>query len=213
VTVTALPHGLYHGESLPLTVHCSAACEVRATIAARTRGEGGGPPLPAIGVGGRDDAGDVRLEVEPGLLNHIAPPPPGSSSQVPVVVTATAPGGTRATVVEQDIRVTRRPIPPLLRPIDVRAVRRGDDVVVTWRTRRPARRQSYFAESLRRERRQRGDRIDVVLPPTDILANGRRTRYRTRLEDVPARHRFVRVTATAQDPPGRSRAAVAPITG
>jgi hypothetical protein len=63
---------------------------------------------------------------------------------VRVVVHATAPGGRATTVRSLRVRVARRPELPVRAPRDVRVRRRGDSIVVTWRTAGPARRQTFF---------------------------------------------------------------------
>jgi hypothetical protein len=63
------------------------------------------------------------------------------------VVHATAPGDDRTTVRSVRIRVTRRPALPVERPVRVTARRRGDAIVVRWRTAAPARRQYFIVAS------------------------------------------------------------------
>ena len=125
-------------------------------------------------------------------------------------LTATAPAGRRATSAIKVVRVARRKLPPVRRLLEVRAVREGDDVVVTWRTRRPARRQGYTVEAQDRRHVPGGD---LELLTATRRADGRRTRWRARLRDVPSTQRFVRVTVTGIDPPYRDHTVVVPIAG
>jgi hypothetical protein len=206
VTLTAAPQRLFHGDPLMVRARCAAACDLRATIAPRpSRGEAdyddGGPPAAAVGTGGRRSAGPVRLRVEPWFSNHIAP---FHGRSVRVVVRASAPGGTDASRTVLRVRVRRRPVPPLQVPLDVRAARAGDDVIVTWRTAGPAQRMTFRAYT-RRTRKAPVDRTTYG----ELRGHGHR-RFRLRLQGARAM-RWLVLFAVANDPPPRSTRVVVPI--
>ena len=203
VTATARAQALFHSEPLVVDVRCAAACDLRAIIAPRRPASGDeAAPAPAVGNGGRRDAGRVRVRVMPQFWNHVAPPRGG---QVRVVVHATAPGGTDASRTAVAVPVRRRPLPPLRAPLDVRARRAGTAVVVTWRTAGPARRMWFMAFT----RRTRGRSFTPESASRYVRGRGRH-RFRVRLEGA-RRARYVVVHAAAQDPPSRLERVVVPV--
>ena len=203
VTATARPQALFHREPLALDVRCPAACDLRATIAPRRpASDDEGPALPAVGTGGRRDAGRVRLRVTPAFADHVAPPGGG---RVRVVVRSAAPDGADAARTVIHARVRRRPVPPLRVPLDVRARRAGDAVVVTWRTAGPARRMSFHAFT----RRTRGRAPAPASAFARVIGRGRRS-FRVRIDDARGA-RYVVLLAVASDPPSRTRRVVVPV--
>ena len=119
--VVQIPHGL----AIPF--RCSAACDVRATVSDENSGR---HSLRAAGSGRLK----ILPDLEPITLRH-----PGS---VPVQVIAGAPGARRVTrrSVTAKLRVPRLP-----RFLDLKAVRRGKKIVVSWHTDRPLRHGSVIA--------------------------------------------------------------------
>jgi hypothetical protein len=193
VRVTARPQAIHHGDPLIVDAECAAACDLRAVVAPRgKRRPTGVLPGAAAGTGGRADAGRVRLRVEP-AYTHIAPRGGGT---VRVVVRATAPGGSETSDAVLRVRVRRRAIPPLRRLLDVRARRRGDAVIVRWRTAGPSRRVAYQAFG----RRTRGAGAPRGDHPYAMRQGRGDRRFRLRLDDA-ARVRWVVLSAYAADPP------------
>jgi hypothetical protein len=101
----------------------------------------------------------------------------------------------------------RRPPLPVPRLLDVRAVRRGDSIVVSWRTEFAARR-TFFTVIGTRTRKLGPDAIEG--PRSFAVLRGRgRTRFRARLRpEHPARVRWVRVFAYSFDRTPGHRAVV-----
>jgi hypothetical protein len=128
---------------------------------------------------------------------------------VRVVVRAGAPGGSAVKKTALRVQVRRRTPPPFQRPLDVRARRAGDDVVVTWRTAGPARRVSYvvFGSPTRRIRPRGGN-----LPPSAWRDGRGERRFRVRLRAAP-RARWAILLAAAKDRPRRNARIVVPIRG
>jgi hypothetical protein len=115
-----------------------------------------------------------------------------------VDVLAAEPGGTAIARKSVRVRAVRRPPPPLLRPLDVRARRRGDRIVVSWRTAGPARRMQFAAFG-QRTRKLR----TIETSAADLVAGRGRTRFTARLHpDRPARVRWVTVHAASRDRQG-----------
>ena len=134
-----------------MTARCDAACDLRAVGG---RDPGTGDPL-GFAQGRRDGPGDVRLRLLPEGADSIVPV---DGRPLRVTVRATAPGGAAATVARISARVRNAFVPPPRRPVDVRAARRGDRLIVRWRTRRPARSQSFLVGV---ERTRTGGLLDI----------------------------------------------------
>ncbi len=115
----------------------------------------------------------------------------GESRDARVLVQATAPGGHRVARAVLRTRVSIRHSLPVPRPIGLRARRAGRNVIVTWRTRRPARRALFVVEG----RRSRG--ADAVDEQSFAFVSGRgRSRFRAVLRPrSPAAVRWVNVDA------------------
>ncbi|MET0686701.1 MAG: hypothetical protein ABW060_15385 [Solirubrobacteraceae bacterium] len=180
--VTGHARALFPGQSLRLTLRCSASCEVRARIPSKRR-----IGTPSVGVGGRIGAGAVVLRVRRYSDANLA----RRSGRVPVSLDVAAPGGVRTAERRVRLEVARRPLPPLRPPADLRARRHGDDVIVTWRTAGPARRTSFYVTSSASGKGTPGRRSAA-----EIVAGRGRTRFSARLRDVPAGHRHVAVIAS-----------------
>jgi hypothetical protein len=116
---------------------------------------------------------------------------------VRVVARATAPNGRRIASASQRIRIVERPPLPVPRPAGVRARRRGDSIVVSWRTAAPARRVVFGVMGRRNRRRGR------EFPLLDALGYrfGRgRTRFQVTLRPRrPERVRWVALYAQSRD--------------
>lgn len=159
------PTTLAYGNMLRVRVGCDRPCDLRAYVV----GEGGRGRGVASGTLAR--AGTTALAIKPSLERHLAPPQGGSARIV--VHGYTANGSTRVTrAVPVELR--RRPLRPLPRLLDLRAVRRGRSIVVSWRTDRPARRVRF--EAVQQLSRRRG----VPMEPEYLLGRGRQ-RFRVRL--------------------------------
>jgi hypothetical protein len=163
----------------------------------------------AVGTAGLRKPGSALLEIAPDPYEHVSPRRGG---RVRVDVVACDPVSGAAASRHLRVRVSRRPVPPLAIPFDVRARRAGGDILVRWQTDRPARRTSFTAIGRRRRK---------VSTPFDAQAygfayaegRGRRSlsvRLRPR---HPRRVRYVVLTATADDPPQRSRRLVVRVSG
>ena len=185
VTLGARSQRVRHDEPVLVTARCSAACDLRAVAGLdRALGEPAG-----VGFAQLDAAGTARIKLRPSAEGGIVPPRGGP---VRVTVHATAPGGREATVARRDVRVRHAFVPRPRKPHDVRVTRRAKRLVVTWRTAKPARAQSFEVEALRR-------RDDLVeLDYRDMGGRGR-TRFRAVLEDK-GRARWVAIEWNSFEP-------------
>ncbi|HWM10597.1 MAG TPA: hypothetical protein VNO82_14690, partial [Solirubrobacteraceae bacterium] len=118
---------LYPSEPVRVLVVCDAACDLRTAVG------GIGPRSFSRG------AGTHTIPVGPAAGFR-----PGATQRVRVLVQASAPGGEQTTARTRRVTVTTLRSPPLREPLQVKARRAGDDIVVTWRTAKPARRQRIF---------------------------------------------------------------------
>ena len=118
------------GMLLPVT--CSAACDVRASF-----GEG---PLAASGTVSLRRAGSAKLQILDGYQSYIT-----TSLTRRVRVRYGSPGAKQARSTSFTVRVRQPDGPALPRARDVVARRDGDAVVVTWRTKRDAKRATFYA--------------------------------------------------------------------
>jgi hypothetical protein len=108
-------------QPLVLPVHCSAACDLRAWL----------PKQKDFFVTAtRSRAGTVDLRFIPNA-NGIAPKRP---RPIRVTLLSGAPGAADARRQTVTVRLRRLPSPPLPRILDLRIRRRGEDLVVRWRT-------------------------------------------------------------------------------
>jgi hypothetical protein len=164
---------LFASQSPRLVAACDRPCDIRAKLL----GSDGDPVARTR----------LRAPSAPLAVGPTARIAPGKSRTVRIVVRASAPGGRRTTVRSVRIRVARRPALPLQRPIEVSAERRGDVIVVRWRTAAPARRQYFLVAG-----------GNWFLPGMVALVPGNgRTRFSMRLPG--ARVRRVTVVALSVD--------------
>lgn len=195
LTVRA-PRGrtLAYGDALRFRVGCDRPCDLRAFVVGdRDRGCG-------LAVATLPQAGTTGLTIKPALDEHLAPPAGGRSR---IVVYGFAPNGRTFVSRAVPIELRRKPLRPLPRLLDLRAVRRGRSVVVTWQTDRPARRVRF--EAVQQLSRRRG----VPITPKSVLGRGRRS-FRVRLEG-PAD--AVGVSVIRNRPPYDDRTVVVPVSG
>jgi len=181
------------GNALRLGIGCDRPCDLRAYVVdGRGRGRG-------VAVTTLPQAGTVRLAIKPSSDEHLAPPAGGRSR---IVVHGFAPNGRAFATRAVPIDLRRKPVRPLPRLVDVRAVRQGRSVVVTWGTDRPARRIRFeVARQLSRRR---------VLPEVESLLGRGRRRFRVRLEGAAD---SVSVSVIRNRPPFDRRTRVVPVSG
>lgn len=180
---TARRQAVRYGDPVVVTARCDAACDLRAVAG---RDPESGEPLGA-GVGGSDGPGVVRLRLLPEQADSIVP---ADGRPLRITVRASAPGGAAATVARIDARVRNAFVPPPRRPVDVRTERRGSRLVVRWRTRRPARAQSFLVGV----ERKRFNLLDVE----SVRGRGR-TRFRVVLRHA-RRARWVTFSWSSTEP-------------
>jgi hypothetical protein len=169
-------------------------CDLRAyVVSGRDRGRGAAS-------GSLDGAGSTRLAIKPPVDAHLAPP---SGSSARVVVHGYATDGRAFVTRTVPVELRRKPVRPLPRLLNLRAVRRGRSVVVTWHTDKPARRVRFEAVQ------QLSGRRDGPVTPKSVLGRGRRS-FRVRLAG-PADS--VGVTVMRNRPPYDDRTVVVPVTG
>ena len=129
-------------------MRCSAACDLRASLPGRADN---------FITASLARAGTADLRFDP-LGEAIAPERPGS---IPITLQSGAPGAAIAQRQTVRVRLRRLPPPPLPQFLDVRVRRRGDDLVVRWRTDVPLRDGYQFAYATR-TRDPEKDRNPVV---------------------------------------------------
>jgi len=179
---------LFREQPLHVVAGCDRPCDIRMSA----RGDQHTQPRTLT----RLRAGDATVQVGPieGIRR-------GEPRMVRVTVRASSPGGGRITERTIRVRVARRASLPLQRPIDVTARRRGDEIVVRWRTAAPARRQYFLVAG-----EAKGSEREPVFPGTFAFVRGRgHTRFTVRLRPA-ARFRVPRVVVLASsDDTGRER--------
>jgi hypothetical protein len=188
------PTTLGYANRLRVRVGCDRPCDLRAyVVGGRGRSRG-------MAVATLRRAGSMRLAIKPKEDRHLAPP---SRGRAQVVVHGHAANGRRFVRRSVPVDLRRKPVRPLPRLIDVRAVRRGGGVVVTWRTDRPARRVQF--EAVQRLSGRRG----VPFTPKYMLGRGRRS-FRVRL---PGRPDSVAISVRRNRPPFDERTVVVKVSG
>ncbi|HEY6890798.1 MAG TPA: hypothetical protein VI300_23540 [Solirubrobacter sp.] len=125
------PIDLDEGVTVPVT--CSAACDVRVQI-----GDGGQLDVPATVSLSR--AGSTKVGVR--ILGDLFVP---RRRTIAMHVRYGAPGALRGQGPTRTLRLRLRPGPPVAKIVGATARRDGSDVVVTWRTRRDAKRGNFYA--------------------------------------------------------------------
>jgi hypothetical protein len=175
---------LYDSQPVRLRVRCDRACDVRAMLAG---------------------AGDLA-DVEAHSLRRAGTLPfdlarverTGDRHRVRIRVRAGGPNARDVVSASRRVLVVRRPPLPVPRVLDVRAVRRGGSIVVTWRTEFPARR-TIFAAFGQRTRKLGPDAIPDLGSIATVRGRGR-THFRARLRpDRPEALRWVGVYAYSVD--------------
>jgi hypothetical protein len=192
---------LGYGNRLRVRVGCDRACDLRAyVVGGRDRARG-------VAVGTLHEAGSTRLAIKPAFGDHLAPPARGRAR---VAVHGYAPNGRRFTSRSVPVDLRRKPLRPLPRVVNVRAVRRGGAVVVTWQTATPARRVSFRVKG----RLSRRDRFPIV--EESVHGRGRR-RFRLRLPLREVRElgeiRVIALSVVRDRPPHDRRTVVVPVSG
>jgi hypothetical protein len=168
---------LFAAQPPRVIARCDGVCDLRA-IEVQPDGDRGEPVSQTVN-------GRSRLR-----LGGVA------SGELEVIVRAAAAGGGPTTARSLRIRVERRPALPLRRPLGLTARRRGDEIVVRWRTAEPARRQFFIVAG-----QGRRDSLETGLPNTLRWVEGRgRRRFTARLRPPPSvRVPWVVVVATSHD--------------
>jgi hypothetical protein len=174
VTLSA-PRGtqtVYFDQPVVLPVSCDAACDIRAWVP----GAGGdvrnstGLVLPRAGQGRiRFVADELRL--------HLAPKR-GGTLQVRVAVCDPV-TGRRVATKSAALKVARRTPPPAAHVSDVKARRKGTDVIVTWKTDRAARRHVFYVAGLSTNSRR--PRFDPYVDDEAVEGSAKRS-YSVRLQ-------------------------------
>jgi hypothetical protein len=190
---------LGYGNRLRVRVGCDRPCDLRAyVVGGRDRARG-------LAVGTLREAGSTRLAIKPAFEEHLAPPARGRAR---VVVHGYAPNGRRFTSQSVPVDLRRKPLRPLPRVLNVRAVRRGGAVVVTWQTATPARRVSFRVKG----RLSRRDRFPIVEDSTPGRG-GRTFRLRLSLREVRelGEVTVIAVSVVRDRPPHDRRTVVVPV--
>ena len=133
---------IYAEQSVRVSVRCAAACDVRAYIPRDgAAGAGDAASLPA--------GGSTELRLRPVGYAAVVPKRRGL---VTVRARVSAPGSPAVRMLRVRVRLARRVEPPIPRPLDARAVRRGRSIVVSWRTAFPARRTLFTVRPAKESR-------------------------------------------------------------
>jgi hypothetical protein len=151
-------------EPLRVRVRCSAACDVRVQV-----GDGALAPSDGFSLR-RAGARDVRLSA------YLEPLATLRGGPVRLRVRYGAPGARRAVAESTTYRLRRLPDAPLPKLLDVVARRRGNDIVVTWRTDRDMQASAFTVSAAK-------DGDDLVLG-TLAEAHGGGRRFHARLTDA-----------------------------
>jgi hypothetical protein len=188
------PVTLGYGQRLRVRVGCDRACDLRAYVVGG-RGRARGMAIATL-----RGPGTTRLAIVPGSSRHLAPP---AGRTARIVVHGYAPNGRRFASRSVPVELRRKPLRPLPRLLDVRAVRRGGGVDVTWQTARPATRIRFEIVG---QLSRRGD--DPFLEES-VLGRGRR-RFRVRLAGTPD---SVSVSVIRNRPPFDRETVVVDVSG
>lgn len=184
---------LFRADPLHVSIACDRPCDVQAGVRGAQRVS---VTLPG---GGRRTLALRRIALDEGDLPR--------AGRVHVVVRATEPGGRAVARRSLRVRVVHKPSFPLWTPLDVRARRRGDAIVVRWRTAGPARRLLFSVIGTRA--RSQGSFVRGAFG----YARGRgRMRFAVRLRpDRPRRVRWVVLNVGSLDRE-RSRTVLVPVS-
>jgi hypothetical protein len=185
---------LYDSDAVRLRVHCDRACDVRAALPHRS-------DVFADEAHSLRRAGTLRLALS--RLDRAK----ADRQRIRIRVRAGAPNGRDVVLLSRRVLIVRRaplPVPELL---DVRAVRRGDSIVVTWRTDFPARR--TFFNVIGQRGRTLGPDTFIDESAFDGVRGRGRSSFRVRLRPgKPAAVRWVGVYAFSFDRTRGHRAVV-----
>lgn len=185
---------LFDSEPVRLRVHCDRACDVRAALPHSSE-------LFADEAHSLRRAGTLRLAVS--RLDRAK----ADRQRIRIRLRAGAPNGRDVVSLSRRVLIVRRPPLPVPRLLDVRAVRRGGSIVVTWRTEFPARR-TFFTVIGQRTRKLGPDAITDEHAFNGVRGRGR-TSFRLRLRPRrPAAVRWVGVYAYSSDRTRGHRAVV-----
>ena len=170
---------LWSDDSIQVPVECAGPCDLRAFVP-----DGGSPAMAsAASLAGR---GRTRLPLYRGY-----PPLSLHPQTLRVVVHGCSPDGTSRSTASTTVRVVRNRPPKIPEPVDVRARRSGDEILVSWRTPFPARRTGFGVYGHIR----RGDEAPSATGLASVEGKGR-TRFHARLRTRPGRRaRYVSVEA------------------
>jgi len=175
--ITALAprrRALRPSQSLVLPIRCSAACDVRATLADRP------PELDVTAT--LTAAGTAELKFEP-AADPVAP----ANGKALKVTLRYGPPGTRSPLTKTvRVKLKRLPAPPLPHLVNVRVVRDGKDLIARWEIDGPLR-DGYFVAVAHRARDYNQDKEPIV-----AVARHTGRRYHARLKGAAGR-RFVTV--------------------
>jgi hypothetical protein len=187
---------LFTGEPVRLRIRCAAACDARAWIRRGGRVAAGTEASLA-------KAGSRTLLLWPNGFGTVLPRRPGP---VTVRVRVSAPGSAASRTRQLPVRLAHRAVKPVPRLLDARAVRRGQSVVVSWRTSFPARQVSFFVDSA-------ATGADTDFGVFGSAQGKGRTHFRVRLRpERPGALRRVVIHATDREG-GHERTLTVPVTG
>lgn len=193
-SLAARPHPLRFEEPLRVRVRCDRACDLRGFIPTRH-----GPR--AFGTATAAEGKTVTLPIQPMVDRNVAGRRPG---RVRVVVHACTRDGGSVTTAALRVPVTRRALPSIPTPLDVRAHRVERSLLVSWRVARPGAGLSFLIEARRLRSTSSGIRGAYRL----VSGHGR-TEFRARLRVPPGQPiRYVAVSTIEDAPPHRARTAV-----
>jgi hypothetical protein len=185
---------LGYGERVRVRVGCDRACDIRAYVVS---GEGRARGLATATLRG---AGVTRLTIRPPMDQHLVPP---SGGRARLVVHGYAANGRRPTRHSVRLELSRKRVRPLPRLLNVRAVRQGRSVLVTWQTDIPAPHVIFDASA---PLSRRGENRFVSAE----MDGGSRRRYRLRLRGV---FDTIELRAIRHRPPYDSRRVVVDVSG
>jgi hypothetical protein len=175
--------------SLPFTVRCSAACDVRVQL-----GESAVAPGATVS---RRRAGEERIRLY-GLYGPLATLEGGPAT---LHVRYGAPGARRATVKTLTLNLRRLPDAPRPRVLNAVARREGKAIVVTWSTDRDARSTNFIAYPTK-TRTEPLDPVEAffINSGADLSANvtGSGRRFAARIVEDAKDARYVKIIAKAK---------------
>ncbi|HEV3377947.1 MAG TPA: hypothetical protein VG126_11780 [Thermoleophilaceae bacterium] len=185
---------LGYEQRLRVRVGCDGPCDLRAYVV------GGERRARGLGTATLRRAGSTLVAIRPQFQQHLAPPRGGRAR---VVVHGWAPNGRHSARRSVAVELTRKRLRPLPRLLNVRAMRQGRTVLVTWETDRPA--QGFHFDATGQLSR-RGERPLLIR----TVSGDERRRYRVRLRgDVAS----VELSVIRDGPPFDRRRRVIEVSG